>query len=71
MLQTAFTRGGLSWHHQARTMVIVRGQFPQSWRRIGFTAQPKPDRFENTAASARHTLPLDFNPGDATGTQGI
>ncbi len=39
---------------------------------FGFAAQTKPVRFENAGASALHTLPFGFNPGDAvTGTQGI
>ncbi len=38
---------------------------------IGFAAQRKPIRFESAGASALHTLPFGFNPGDATGMQGI
>ncbi len=38
---------------------------------IGFAALAKPVRFENTGASALHTLPFSFNLGVATGTQGI
>ncbi len=48
VLEAAFTRGGLSRHHQA---VLAR--------------------FESTGASALHTLPFGFNPGDATGTHEI
>ncbi len=55
-------------------MVMICGQVahqcPQSWRR--FAAQAKLTRFENAGASVFHTpLPFGFNPGDATGTQGI
>ncbi len=38
---------------------------------LGFAAQAKPDRYESAGASALHILPFGFNPGDATGTQGI
>ncbi len=38
---------------------------------ICFAAQAKPIRFESAGAPALHTLPFGFNPGDATGTQGI
>ncbi len=37
----------------------------------GFAAQAKPVGFESAGASALHILPFIFNPGDATGTQGI
>ncbi len=38
---------------------------------IDFAAQAKPARFVSAGAAALHTLPFSFNPGDATGTQGI
>ncbi len=38
---------------------------------IGFAAQAKLVRFVSAGAFALHTLPFSFNPGDATGTQGI
>ncbi len=38
---------------------------------IGFAAQAKHVRFVSAGAFALHTLPFGFNPGDATGTQGI
>ncbi len=37
----------------------------------GFAAQAKPVRFKSAGASALHTLPFGFNPGDAMGMQGI
>ncbi len=69
VLEAAFTR--------ADRAGITKGE---PWRRfpspgvaafISFAAQAKPVRFESTGASALHTLPYGFNPGDATGTQGI
>ncbi len=38
---------------------------------IDFVAQAKPVRFESAGAFALHTFPFGFNPGGATGTQGI
>ncbi len=38
---------------------------------IDFTAKAKLVRFESAGTSALHTPPFGFNPGDATGTQGI
>ncbi len=38
---------------------------------IDFTVQAKLVRFVTANASALHTLPFRFNPGDAMGTQGI
>ncbi len=38
---------------------------------VGFATQAKPVRFEGIGASALHTLPFGFNPGDATEMQGI
>ncbi len=39
---------------------------------IGFVAQTESVRFESAGAFALHTPSLfGFNPGDATGTQGI
>ncbi len=38
---------------------------------IAFAAKAKSARFESAGASNLHTLPFGFNPGDATGTQGI
>ncbi len=44
---------------------------PRVAAHIGFAAQVKPARFVRAGAPALHTLPFGFNPGDATGTQGI
>ncbi len=38
---------------------------------IDFTAKAKLVRFESAGAFALHTFPFGFNPGGATGTQGI
>ncbi len=38
---------------------------------IDFVAQAKLVRFVNAGASALHAVRFGFNPGDATGTQGI
>ncbi len=38
---------------------------------ISFAAQAKRVRFESEGASALHTFPFGFDPGDSTGTQGI
>ncbi len=38
---------------------------------FGFAAQAKLARFMSAGGFALHTLPFGFNPGDATGTQGI
>ncbi len=38
---------------------------------IGLAAQAKLVRFVSAGASALHTLLFGFNPGEATGTQGI
>ncbi len=37
----------------------------------GFVYESKLTRFESAGASALHTLPFGFNPGGATGTQGV
>ncbi len=38
---------------------------------IGFTAKAKSVQFGSAGASALHTLPFGFNPGDVTGIQGV
>ncbi len=67
VLEAAFTRSGLSLHHQGRTMVMFRKYLvhrgPRSRRR--FAAQAKPVWFGSAGASALHTLPFGFNPVDA------
>ncbi len=67
-LEAAFTRGGLSRHHQGRTMVMFRGSpVPAPLHLLAL----QPVRCESAGASALHTLPFGFNPGDAAGTQGM
>ncbi len=65
VLTPAFTRGGLSRHHEGRTMVMFHVKLahrdPQSRRRCIYW----PVRFESTGASALHILLFGFNPGDA------
>ncbi len=38
---------------------------------IGFAAEAKPVRFKSAGVSTLHILPIGFNAGGATGTQGI
>ncbi len=38
---------------------------------ISFAAEAKLVRFDSVGTLARHAFPFGFNPGDATGTQGI
>ncbi len=55
-------------------MGLVKGDAPPSPNVaafIDFTAQAKLVRFESAGTFALHTFPFGFNPGGATGTQGI
>ncbi len=62
VLAAAFTRGGLSRHHQ--DMVMFHGEVPSPGAAvcIGLATQAKPAGF----ASKLHTFPFGLNPGDAT-----
>ncbi len=44
---------------------------PEAATLIGFVVQAKLVMFESAGAATLHALPFGFNPGDATGTQGI
>ncbi len=52
-----------SWHTEVLSPGVVAF--------IGFAAQAKPVQFESAGEPALHTFPFGFNPGDATGTQGM
>ncbi len=50
----------------------TKGPSPGVAAFIGFAAEAKPVWFESAGASALHTpSPVGFNPGDATGKQGV
>ncbi len=76
MLEAAFTWGEFSRHHQGRNIVIfvdsLHAEVPSPGVAvfIGFAAQAKLVWCESTEASALHTDPFGFNPGDATGAHG-
>ncbi len=53
-------RGDFSWVGSP-----PRSPVPASLHLLVFEAQAKPVWFESAGASALHTLPCDFNPGDA------
>ncbi len=56
-----------------RGQLAHRGPCPGVAAFIGLPAQAKLARLKSAGAFAIriHTLPFGFNPGDATGTQGI
>ncbi len=77
---TAFTRGGMSQHHQwnlpflavifihdVSWVVIINTTVPSpdAAEFIGFAAQAKPVRLGSAEASTLYTLTFGFNPGDA------
>ncbi len=74
VFEAAFTRGGLSLHHQGRCFAgsqNTEAPSPDVATFIGFSAQAKPVRFESAGASALKSHTFGFNPGGATGTKGI
>ncbi len=65
----AFTRGGFCRNHHIGDASRVPSSGVAAF--IGLAAEAKLVQLECTRASALHTLSFSFDPGDATGTQGI